>query len=49
MIYSQRFGESDKMYLGIFCAAVIGYVLIEGFAWLRRRLLSWHTESVVTA
>ncbi len=48
MIYAQRFGESDKMYLGIICAGVIGYVLIEGFGWLRRRLLSWHTETVMT-
>ncbi len=48
MIYAQRFGESDKMYLGIICTGVIGYVLIEGYGWLRRRLLSWHTETVMT-
>ncbi len=48
MIYAQRFGESDKMYLGIVCAGLIGYVLIEGFCWIRRRLLSWHTETVMT-
>ena len=45
MIYAARFGESDKVFLGIFFTAVIGYVLIEGFAWLRRKLLVWHTET----
>ena len=48
MIYAQNFGESDKMYLGILCAGAIGYVLMEGFEYLRRWLLSWHTESVIT-
>ena len=48
MIYAARFGESDKVFLGIFCTAIIGFVLIEGFAWLRRRLLSWHPETVTT-
>ena len=36
------------MYLGIICTGVIGYVLLEGFSWLRRRLLTWHTESKTT-
>ena len=48
MMYHQNLGSSDKMYLGIICAGVIGYALIEGFSWLRRRLLSWHTETVMT-
>ncbi len=48
MMYHQNLGSSDKMYLGLICAGVIGYTLIEGFAWLRRRLLSWHTETVMT-
>ena len=48
MMYHQNLGSSDKMYLGIFCAGVIGYLLIEGFAWLRRKLLAWHTETVMT-
>ncbi len=45
MIYSARFGESDKVFLGIFLTAAIGYALIEGFAWIRRRLLVWHAET----
>jgi taurine transport system permease protein len=45
MIYAARFGESDKVFLGIFSTALIGFVLIEGFAWLRRKLLVWHTET----
>jgi len=45
MIYAARFGESDKVFLGIFFTALIGFVLIEGFAWLRRKLLVWHTET----
>ncbi len=48
MIYSARFGESDKVFLGIFCTAVIGFVLIEGFNYLRKRLLVWHTETATT-
>lgn len=48
MIYSARFGESDKVFLGIFFTALIGYVLIEGFAWLRRRLLAWHAETAAS-
>ena len=48
MMYHQNLGSSDKMYLGIFCAGVIGYLLIEGFAWLRRKLLAWHTETIMT-
>ena len=49
MIYAARFGESDKVFLGIFFTALIGYVLIEGFAWLRRRLLVWHAETSAPA
>lgn len=49
MIYAARFGESDKVFLGIFCTALIGYLLIEGFAYLRRRLLVWHTETATAA
>lgn len=45
MIYAARFGESDKVFVGIFLTAVIGFVLLEGFAWLRRRLLIWHSET----
>ena len=45
MIYSARFGESDKVFFGIFLTAAIGYALIEGFAWLRRKLLAWHAET----
>lgn len=45
MIYSARFGESDKVFVGIFLTALIGFVLLEGFALLRKRLLAWHTET----
>ena len=45
MIYSARFGESDKVFVGIFLTGVIGIALLEGFAWLRRRLLVWHSET----
>ena len=45
MIYATRFGESDKVFVGIFFTAVIGYLLIEALALLRRRLLVWHTET----
>ncbi len=48
MIYATRFGESDKVFVGIFLTALIGYVLIEGLALARRRLLAWHTETATT-
>ena len=48
MIYATRFGESDKVFVGIFLTAIIGYVLIEGLALLRRRLLAWHSETATT-
>lgn len=48
MIYATRFGESDKVFVGIFLTAIIGYVLIEVLALIRRRLLVWHTETTAT-
>ena len=48
MIFAARFGESDKVFLGIIAIALVGFVLIEGLAWLRRRLLSWHSETQTT-
>ncbi|GIX48330.1 MAG: taurine ABC transporter permease [Candidatus Tectimicrobiota bacterium] len=47
MIYASRFAESDKVFLGIFLTALIGYVLTEGLAMARRRLLAWHPEETV--
>ncbi len=48
MIYATRFGESDKVFAGIFLTAFIGFILIEGFALIRRRLLVWHTETATS-
>jgi ABC-type nitrate/sulfonate/bicarbonate transport system permease component len=45
MIAAVRVAESDKVFAGIVCAAVIGSALIHGFALLRRRLLVWHAET----
>ena len=48
MIYATRFGESDKVFVGIILTAIIGFVLIEGLALIRRHLLAWHTETATT-
>jgi taurine transport system permease protein len=46
MIAAARFAESEKVFAGIVCTALVGSVLIEGFAWARRRLLAWHSETI---
>ena len=48
MIFATRFGESDKVFVGIFLTAIIGYLLIEGLTLIRRRLLAWHTETATS-
>jgi taurine transport system permease protein len=49
MIHAVRFAQSDKMFAGLLATLLTGMVFIQGFAWLRGRLLVWHAESAVIA
>jgi taurine transport system permease protein len=49
MIHAVRFAQSDKMFAGLLATLLTGMVFIQGFAWLRERLLVWHAESAVVA
>ena len=45
MIFATRFGESDKVFFGIFVTACFGIALIEAMRQLRKFLLPWHAEN----
>jgi taurine transport system permease protein len=45
MIFSTRFGESDKVFFGIFVTAALGFLLIEAIRRLRTLALPWHAEA----
>jgi len=45
MIFSTRFGESDKVFFGIFVTAALGFLLIEIIRRLRTLALPWHSET----
>jgi ABC-type nitrate/sulfonate/bicarbonate transport system permease component len=47
MIRAVRFAQSDKVFAGLLATLLTGLVFIQGFAILRARLLSWHSETVV--
>ncbi len=49
MIHAVRFAQSDRMFAGLLATLLTGMVFIQGFAWLRARLLVWHAESAVVA
>jgi len=49
MIHAVRFAQSDKMFAGLLATLLTGMVFIQGFAWLRARLLIWHAESAGAA
>jgi len=46
MMTASRFADSRGVFAGIVEIAVVGYVLVKGMAWLRRRLLVWHQEAL---
>ncbi len=46
MMQASRFADSRGVFAGILEIAVVGYVLVQGMALLRRRLLRWHQESM---
>lgn len=48
MILSARNALSEQVFVGIFAIAILGFVLLSGFDQLRRHLLRWHTESMMT-
>jgi ABC-type nitrate/sulfonate/bicarbonate transport system permease component len=48
MIVAARAALSEKVFAGIATIAVLGYLLLKVFDGLRRRLLRWHAETLVT-
>ncbi len=48
MIVSARAAISEKVFAGIATIAVLGFLLLLAFDQLRRRLLRWHAETMVT-
>ena len=49
MIHAVRFAQSDKVFAGLLATLLTGMVFIQGFTWLRARLLIWHAETTVVA
>ena len=47
MIEAQRFGDSPGVFAGIVSIALAGFIMIKSLEYLRRRLLSWHSEAGV--
>ena len=45
MMTSSRFADSRGVFAGIVEIAIVGYVLIQAMALVRRRLLVWHQET----
>jgi ABC-type nitrate/sulfonate/bicarbonate transport system permease component len=45
MIEAQRFGDSPGVFAGIVSIALAGFIMIKSLEYLRRRLLSWHSEN----
>jgi ABC-type nitrate/sulfonate/bicarbonate transport system permease component len=43
---ASRFADSRGVFAGIVEIAVVGYVLVQVMAVLRRRLLRWHQEAM---
>jgi ABC-type nitrate/sulfonate/bicarbonate transport system permease component len=46
MMQASRFADSRGVFAGIVEIALVGYVLVQGMAVLRRRLLIWHQEAM---
>jgi ABC-type nitrate/sulfonate/bicarbonate transport system permease component len=46
MMQASRFADSRGVFAGIVEIAVVGYVLVQVMAVLRRRLLRWHQEAM---
>jgi ABC-type nitrate/sulfonate/bicarbonate transport system permease component len=46
MMNASRFADSRGVFAGILEIAVVGYVMVQGMAILRRRLLRWHQEAM---
>jgi ABC-type nitrate/sulfonate/bicarbonate transport system permease component len=49
MLAASRFADSPGVFAGIVEIAIAGYVLVGCMAWVRRRLLIWHPESLPPA
>jgi taurine transport system permease protein len=49
MIDASRLADSRGVFAGLVEIAVVGFVVVRGMAWLRRRLLLWHQETLEPA
>ena len=49
MTKASRFADSPGVFAGILEIAAVGFVLIQGMALVRRRLLAWHREAMSAA
>jgi ABC-type nitrate/sulfonate/bicarbonate transport system permease component len=49
IIRAVRFAQSDKVFAGLLATLLMGMLFIQGFAWLRGRILAWHAETAVFA
>jgi ABC-type nitrate/sulfonate/bicarbonate transport system permease component len=46
MMTASRFADSRGVFAGIVEIAAVGYALVKGMAFIRRRLLAWHPEAL---
>jgi ABC-type nitrate/sulfonate/bicarbonate transport system permease component len=46
MIDASRLADSPSVFAGLVEIAVIGFIIVKGMGWLRRRLLLWHQEAL---
>jgi len=49
MINASRLADSRGVFAGLIEIAAVGFVIVKGMAWLRRRLLIWHQETLEPA
>jgi len=45
MLQASRYADSAGVFAGIVVTAVVGYALVKGMSFVRRRLLVWHQEA----
>jgi ABC-type nitrate/sulfonate/bicarbonate transport system permease component len=45
MVLAQRFANSEGVFVGIVTVSTLGYITMQGLAWLRSVLLHWHVEA----
>ena len=48
MILASRFSDSQKVFVGILAIGILGYATTQGLARVRRWLLRWHSETMIS-